>query len=121
MATLEAHHPRISVRTRARQPASFLAVILIAAVTLGLAIVIAELGDSTGGGSRSHVATAEPPPAPGGDAGRASTELSPTPSNLPRGYTRRYEGSSLTVVPARPRANARYDGGPEEGTRGPSR
>ena len=130
MATLEGHHPLIALRSRGRQPASLLAVVLIAAVTLGLAIAIAEVGDSTRGSS-APVAAVKPAPAPAPDVERAprylsprGTEIPPTQSNLPRGYTRRYEGSSLSVVPVSPRRAAggsRYDGGPEEGTRGPSR
>jgi hypothetical protein len=125
MATLEGHQPLIALRSRGRQPASLLAVVLIAAATLCLAIVIAELADSTGGSS-TPVAADEPARAPAPEAypSPRGTETPPAQSSLPRGYTRRYEGSSLSVVPAEPSAAAdgtRSDGGPEEGSRGPGR
>jgi hypothetical protein len=91
MATLEGHERLIAVRSRGSQPASLMAVVLIAAATLGLAVAIAELGDSTGRSS-TPVARAEPAPA-------AAPEALPSQAPLPRGYTRRYEGSSLSVVP----------------------
>jgi hypothetical protein len=128
MATLEGHQPLIALRSRGRQPASLLAVVLIAAATLCLAIVIAELADSTGGSSTPVMAD-ERARAPAHEADSPylsprGTEIPPGQSSLPRGYTRHYEGSSLSVVPAEPSAAAdgsRSDGGPEEGSRGPGR
>jgi hypothetical protein len=51
MTTLQGRHPLVVIRTRSRRPASLLTVVLVAAVTLALAVSVALLteddGDST--------------------------------------------------------------------------
>jgi hypothetical protein len=89
MTTLEGRHPLIAVRTRARERASLLEVVLIALVTLAAAVAIAFAIRDNGGAGASQPAVAA--------------------KHAPVTHVR-----TVSLPP-----DVRYDGGPEEGTRGP--
>jgi hypothetical protein len=63
MTTVQGRHPLVVMRTRSRRPASLLTVVLVAAVTLALAVSVALLTEDDGG-STSPVAppAAQAPP-----------------------------------------------------------
>ena len=89
MTTLEGRHPLIAIRTRGGKPASLLEVLLIAAVTLGAAIAIAFAIHHSGGTGASQQPAV---------AAKRVPAIKVHTTSLPPGV--------------------RYDGGPEEGTRG---
>jgi hypothetical protein len=74
MTTIQGRHPLLVIRTRSRRPASLLTVVLVAAVTLALAVAVALLTEDDGG-STSRIAqpAAQATPRSGGPG---STDLS---------------------------------------------
>ena len=90
MTTLEGRHRLIAIRTRGGKPASLLEVLLIAAVTLGAAIAIAFATHHTGRTGASQQPAV---------AAKRAPAIQVRTTSLP--------------------PDVRYDGGPEEGTRGP--
>jgi hypothetical protein len=101
MTALQGHHRLVAFRTRSRRPASLLTVVLVAAVTLALAVaamLIIEDDAGPAGAGAQPVVKAEPSPPP-----VRTGVLTPR----------------VTETPARSAAvpeGARYDGGPEEGS-----
>jgi hypothetical protein len=87
MTTLQGRHPLIAIRTSSRRPASLLTVVLVAAVTLALAVAVALLTEDDGG-SAGPIAPA---------TAQASPErFAPDGTDLSRPH---YEGRDL--VPGR--------------------
>jgi hypothetical protein len=116
MTTLEGRHPLIAIRTRGGKPASLLEVLLIAAVTLGAAIAIAFAIHHSGGTGASQQPAV---------AAKRVPAIQVHTTSLPPGV--RYDGGPeegtrgslpFADAPSLP-PGVRYDGGPEEGTRGP--
>jgi hypothetical protein len=90
MTTLEGRHPLIAIRTRGGKPASLLEVLLIAVVTLAAAVAIAVAIHHNGGKGASQQSSLA---------------------------AKRFPANQARTAPLAP--DIRYDGGPEEGTRGP--
>ena len=89
MTTLEGRHPLIAIRNRGGKPASLLQVLFIAAVTLGAAVAIAFATHHTGRTGASQQPAV---------AAKRVPAIQVHTTSLPPGV--------------------RYDGGPDEGTRG---
>jgi hypothetical protein len=110
------HHPAVILRSHSRAVRALLAVAMIAVVGLTAALVIVANDDDTGTTSASptgqinyggfNPATGRPDsaPLPQRDAQAPSASAAPDYVNPSTGYP-----------------SFRYDGGPEEGTTGPSR
>jgi hypothetical protein len=124
MTTLQGHHPLIAIRTRSRQPASLLSVVLIAAVTLAAAVALALVTEDDGSPVPSASSPAAESPAQSSAPARAGV-LTPrvteaVPQQAPARPGVRYDGGPEegSAFVDRIPPSTRYDGGPEEGTRG---
>ena len=110
------HHPAVVFRSHSRAMRALLAVAIITVVALTAALVIVANDDDTGttsarptgqinyGGFNPATGRPDPAPVPQRDAQVPSASAAPDYVNPSTGYP-----------------SFRYDGGPEEGTTGPSR
>jgi hypothetical protein len=125
---IPSQHPAVVLRSRYTQLRTLLAVAMIAVVGLTVAVVIlaSEHGTSTTATSsaadRSDSARSEfrVPSHVAEHGGAPVPDLRVAP--LPTGH--RYDGGpeeGTRGIVAAPAPSARYDGGPEEGSRGPGR
>jgi len=115
MTTLEGRHPLIAIRTRGGKPASLLEVLLIAAVTLGAAVAIAFAIHHNGGTGASQQSGLAAKRFPANQAHAAPLAPGVRYDGGPEEDTRGLLQFTRTT-PLAP--DVRYDGGPEEGTRG---
>jgi hypothetical protein len=115
MTTLEGRHPLIAIRTRGGKPASPLQVLLIAAATLGAAVAIAFAIHHSGGTRASQHPAVAAKHAPATQAHTTSLPAGVRYDGGPEEGTRGSLQFARTPLPP----GVRYDGGPEEGTRGP--
>jgi hypothetical protein len=98
---IPARHPAVVLRSHYRQLRALLAIAMIAVVGLTAAVVILATNDDRDTG-----------------AGSATQVTAPVPTASARDDDAGPKKGSSGVVPAQP-PSTRYDGGPEEGSRGP--
>jgi hypothetical protein len=115
---IPARHPAVVLRSHYRQLRALLAIAMIAVVGLTAAVVILATNDDRDTGAVSATQVTAPSPT-GDDGSRGIVPAQPRNTRYDGGPEEGSRGAVGSGTPSTAVPSNRYDGGPEEGTRGP--